>query len=113
MGGRVPRVSADRGQAVPVLVIVVGMVVALGIGTLQFGARRLEEARAASVADAAALAGVVHGREIAAATAQVNGAELVGWTVEKVDPIDGAVVVVTVVVSIGEATAAARASRAP
>lgn len=113
MGGRAPQGSADRGQAIPMLVIVVGIVVALGVGTLQFGARRLTEARAASAADAAALAGVVHGREVAAATAQENGARLVRWMVEAVDPIDGAVVVVTVVVALGEARASARASRAP
>ena len=62
-----------------------------------------ERAAARSAADAAALAGAAEGEESAREVAAANGAELVSWRAEGRD--------VWVVVTLGDATAEAKARR--
>jgi Putative Flp pilus-assembly TadE/G-like len=91
----------ERGQATPLLAILVVMVglVVLGLGRL--GHSATDAARARTAADAAALAGAADGKAAADDLAEANDAELVryvqvGETVE-------------VTVRYGEARAVARA----
>lgn len=85
----------------------VALVVAVlaALGTAQLGVAMLQRQRAQTAADAAALAGVVDGREAAAAVAAANGAVLVDFQRSGDD--------VLVRVMVGEAAADALASSAP
>lgn len=65
----------------------------------------LDYQRARAAADAAALAGVIDGRAAAVAVAAANGATLVEWRVEGDE--------VTVVVTVDESSATARATDGP
>lgn len=115
--GRVP----DRGQAIPVLLVVVALTTACAVGVARVGARAVDGARAQTAADAAALAGVSHGRAAAVALAAHNGARVVGWRPE--GPATGGsaaddVVADTVTVTVAlladpSVTATARASVLP
>jgi hypothetical protein len=98
----------DRGQAAIVVVIVGAMLfVAALTGLSTLGARVTDQARAQSVADAAALASVEAGRVAAESLVAGAGAEVVSWSR---GPAPGEV---TVVVRLREVTATARATNDP
>ena len=69
----------DRGQVLPLAVIV--LLVALGAAVVigQLGGRARDRALARTAADAAALASVVDGQNAAERAATENGAELISW----------------------------------
>jgi Flp pilus assembly protein TadG len=98
------RCHDDRGQATPllalVLVVMVGASVALGL----VGRVLAQRAQAQTAADAAALAGAVEGRGGADDLARRNHARVVSFT------IDGRDTVVVVVIDRVRATARARAT---
>ncbi len=99
------RDNNDVGQATMLLLAVVVLVALSAVAVAEFG-RRIEQREQAQVAaDAAALAGTTGGQSSAAAFAAANGGALVRFR------IDGAEVVVEVVV--GDSRATARATRAP
>ena len=97
---------SDRGSAV-VLVLVsastVAVAAAVAIGSLIVDL--VDAARARTAADAAALASVHGGREMAITLASVHGATLVEWHHDGHD--------VVVRVRVGDAMATARATNAP
>ncbi len=95
------RCCADRGQVVPLLALVLLVTVGLIVTITRVASLVDDAARAQTAADAAALAGAAGGRGEAARYAEANGGELVDYVAF------GSVV--TVVVKVGEATAAARA----
>lgn len=98
-----PTARGERGQVLP-LVLVIVLVVAGGLLLLaRLGARAAAQARAQVAADAAALAGAAEGRAAAEALAVANGAELESY--------DEAGTRVRVVVRAGGARAAAVAER--
>ena len=101
------RSGDDRGQVLPLVAIVVLVAagVALAVGLL--GAVVIDRTRARTAADAAALAGVHGGRAQAEAVAAANGGRVRRY-VEA-----GGDVEVTVQVGRAQATARARAGRAP
>ncbi len=74
------RSGGDLGQVLPLAVIV--LLVALGAAVVmgQLGGRARDRALARTAADAAALAGVVDGRDAADLVAAENGAQLIGWS---------------------------------
>lgn len=93
------------GQATPLVAVVLlfaGMVL---VGLAHLGHLALDAARADTAADAAALAGVVHGPGAAARLARADGAVLVAF--ERLDDD------VTVTVRVGSATSTARAHLEP
>jgi hypothetical protein len=95
----------DVGQAV-VLVLAVSVVVVLAmVAVARLGRRVFDEEQAQVAADAAALAATTGGAPAAAALASANGGVLVRFAADG----NG----VMVVVSVGEARATARATRAP
>mgnify|MGYP006928180173 FL=1 len=65
----------------------------------------VDRQQARSAADAAALAGVTGGTEAAATLAELNGGELVDWSISGSQ--------VTVVVRVGDQVATARATDGP
>ena len=87
------------------LLAVVALVVVLMVATAHFAGRVVTREHAQSAADAAALAGTDGGQPAAARLARANGAVLVSFMV-----VGEAV---QVVVRVGDATATARATRAP
>lgn len=89
--GQVP----DRGQAIPILVLVVASIGAMASSVAVLGAQMSAGERAATAADAAALAGVLHGPQAAAALAASNGARLVSCE-RSLDPASGETVTVVV-----------------
>jgi uncharacterized membrane protein AbrB (regulator of aidB expression) len=98
----------DLGQAAVLVVIVAAVLfVSLSVGLLMVGGRMIERTRAQTAADAAALASLSGGRAAAVTLAQRHGAELVAFTA---GPISGQV---TVVVRVGDTTAAAAATDTP
>jgi hypothetical protein len=105
------RVDVDRGEsgqaAITVLVVGVVLFVATLTGLTTLGARVTDQARAQSVADAAALASVEAGRVAADGVVVAAGAEIVSWSR---GPGAGEV---TVVVRLRDVTATARASNDP
>jgi hypothetical protein len=94
-------VGDDRGQATPIVaaVVVLAAVVALALG--RAGSVAVDDARARTAADAAALAGAAEGRAAAADLARANGGRLVRFEVRGAD--------VLVTVEVGGASARARA----
>jgi uncharacterized membrane protein len=96
---------SDRGQSVLLVLVVVVLVALLAVGFVQAADVVLDRQRAQTAADAAALAGLQGGRSAAAQLAAANGAVLVSFARE------GATV--TVVVSVDEVRARARASNGP
>jgi hypothetical protein len=92
----------DDGQAVPFTAALVAIAVVLVLGIGELAGDVVDDGRARSAADAAALAGVHGGRAAAATFVARNGATLVAWR------RDGGDVVVTV--RVGRATATARAT---
>lgn len=97
--------EAAAGQATVLLLAVVALAVVMMVATAQFAGRVVAREQAQIAADAAALAGTVGGEAAAAQLARSNGAELVSFVV-----IGSAV---QVVVQVEDATATARATRAP
>ncbi|HSL74291.1 MAG TPA: hypothetical protein VK853_07480 [Ilumatobacteraceae bacterium] len=101
-------VHRDVGQAAVVLVMTVAVMFSAAVaGLTVLGGRVADGVRAQTAADAVALASLTGGRSLAADVAERHGAAVVSWTSER----DGAVV--TVVVTLGDASATARATSAP
>lgn len=96
-------VRDERGSATPLLAVLVVAAGGLCLGIGHLGGLATMRAAAQTAADAAALAGVAEGEAAAAALAEVNGAELVGFD----EGDDGEV---QVEVRLGEARAWARAA---
>ena len=93
----------QRGQALPLLVVVVALAALVVIGLGRLGAVVVARAEAQTAADAAALAGAVHGRGAAEGRAAANGGRLVSWAVAGPE--------VEVVADVGGERARARARR--
>ena len=104
--GHSPRWRDERGQAVPLVAIVVAIALLVTLGMAELATSVGDAGRARAAADAAALAGVEGGHQRAAALAAANGAELVAWTSRP----DGSGVTVVVTVRVGRARATAAAS---
>jgi len=94
--------ASDRGQAVPLLVAAVAFIAVAAVLIGRIGVAVVQAAQARTAADAAALAGAHDGARAAAVMAGANGGTLVSY----ID--DGSTV--TVVVRVGRAEAAARAT---
>ena len=96
----------DRGSVVILTTLVtVALVAAIVVAARPVFVGVLDRQAAASAADAAALAGVLGGRDAADTIAQANGAVLVAWQV------DGGMV--TVSVRVGDQVVRARATDEP
>jgi hypothetical protein len=93
----------DRGQAVPLVALVMVVMVAGTLLVGGVGARSADRARARTAADAAALAGAVTGRADAERLAEANGGAVIGYRHHGAE--------VEVDVTVGQATATARARR--
>ena len=106
--GRARDRVGDRGQAAVLMLAAVVLAVVCTVALARFGATVSDHERAQAAADAAALAGTDGGREAADRVAAANGAVLVAFTV-----IDAEAGTVLVQVVVGDATATARATRAP
>jgi hypothetical protein len=102
--------APDRGQAIPVLVLVVGLVASLAVGVAMLGAQLMAAGRAATAADAAALAAALHGPAAAHALAAANDARLVAW--EQGRDAAGNVMVTVTVESNGPLHATSAVARA-
>jgi hypothetical protein len=102
----VGRAQDERGQATPLALGIVAVVVVLVVAMAELGGNLVDAGRARTAADAAALAGVEGGREASARVAAENGATLVSWSRLP----DGGGVMVTVAVRVGRATATAAAT---
>lgn len=99
------RRGGDQGQATVLLLAVVALMVVCMVATARFGARVVDREQAQVAADASALAGLTGGRSGAAHLAGANDGVLVSFTMVGDD--------VQVVVRVGDASATARATRAP
>ncbi|MFK8022872.1 MAG: hypothetical protein AB8G26_02810 [Ilumatobacter sp.] len=98
----------DRGQAALLVVVVAATLLTAIIAALSMiGTQLIDERRAQTAADAAALAALAGGRSAAAEFAERHGATLVSWE-SGPGPQE-----VTVVVSVGASSATARATDAP
>jgi D-alanyl-D-alanine carboxypeptidase len=99
------RMVGERGQAVPLVLVVlaaaVGAMLLLGV----LGGRALQGAQAQTAADAAALAGAAEGPQAADELARLNGSGSSG--------VEGGVGDATVTVRVGGADAVARAQSPP
>ena len=102
---RVRRSVEGCGQATVLLLAVVSLIAVMMVATAHFVDRVVTREQAQIAADAAALAGTDGGRPAAAQLARANGGVLESFTVV------GEAVEVTV--RVREATATARATRAP
>lgn len=100
----------DRGQAAPLMVVVLLALMVAVVATVEIGRFLDESARARTAADAAALAGAAAGRTEAAALAAANGGLLLSYTELQADD-DSNAVLVTVAVQVGRASQTARAER--
>ena len=69
----------QRGQALPLLTVVVALAALVVVGLGRLGAVVVARAEAQTAADAAALAGALHGRAAAERLAAANGGGLVAW----------------------------------
>ncbi|CAB4698692.1 MAG: hypothetical protein F2934_00080 [Actinobacteria bacterium] len=101
LGQRQGGTAADRGSVSLIVIGVVAVAVALLLSIGRFGRDLDDSARAQTAADAAALAGVQGGRQLAAEVAEANGAELVSFVAD-----NGSVRVTT---AVSGAVASARA----
>lgn len=84
--------TAERGASLPLLALVFAVLLMTTSVVIGLSIRVLDRAQAQSAADAAALAGVVEGRDGAQRFAAANGGELVAF-----EESDNAVLVVVVV----------------
>ena len=91
----------DEGQATPLVAMIVFVAGLVALGLARLGGDAVDQARASTAADAAALAGAAEGRTGANQLAVRNGAELVSFRQLGSDVI--------VVVRLGDASARARA----
>lgn len=99
-------VNRDRGQAAVVVVVAAAtLFAASSVALVGVGGVVVDRARAQSVADAAALAGVLEGPQSARDVADTHGAVVVSL-IEATEEV-------TIVVRVGRATATARASAGP
>ena len=104
------RCRRDVGQAAVVLVVVVCAVFASTIVAVStMGTSLVARTRAQTAADAVALASLAGGRSFGVELAEQHQATIESWTL--LDTADGRVV--QVVVRVGDATAAARATDGP
>lgn len=71
-----PSRSPQRGQAVPLLLVVLGLATGAALLVAELAVATVARARAQTAADAAALAGAAAGRQAAAAAARANAAGL-------------------------------------
>jgi len=69
----------QRGQALPLLAVVVALTALIVLGLGRLGAVVVARAEAQTAADAAALVGARHGRPVAETLAAANGGRLVSW----------------------------------
>ena len=69
----------QRGQALPLMAVVVALAALVVLGLGRLGAVVVARAEAQTAADAAALSGAIHGRASAEALAAANGGRLVSW----------------------------------
>lgn len=95
------RPSGERGQAVPLVALLVVLAAGAALVLVLLGGRATELARLRTAADAAALAGAVGDAGAAREAAQANGARLVSFVREGAE--------VAVEVAAGDARARARA----
>ena len=103
-----PTRRPDHGQAALLVVVGAATLLAASVAALStIGTQLVDERRAQTAADAAALAALVGGRAGAAEFAARHGATLVSWE-RGPGPHE-----VTVVVTVGDTPATARASDAP
>ena len=106
--------TGERGQAAPLMLVVVVVAGLLVIGIGRLGGAVIERARAQTAADAAALAGAAEGRVGAERLARANGGRLVSFAVGvAVTPASGTDIEVVVVVGGAQATARARRTGGP
>ena len=99
-------VRDERGQAVPLALVVVAVAILVTVALAELGGNVVDAGRARTAADAVALAGVEGGRQRSARVAEENGATLVSWS----SAPDGDGITVVVTVRVGRATATAAAS---
>ena len=99
------RARGERGQAVPLVLLVVAAAAGAMLLVGALGGRALARAQAQTAADAAALAGAAEGPEAAEDLARLNGSTSAS--------VDGGVGDATVTVRMGAATAVARAQGPP
>ena len=101
---RIRGALAERGQAAPLLALLVVVAGGAALFLARFGGLAVGRAKAEAAADAAALAGAGEGREAAERLASTNGARLTGYDVDGSDT--------QVVVELGDGlVAVARARR--
>ena len=110
MTARVRPEPRDRGQAAPLMVVVLLVLMAAVAATVEIGRFLDESARARTAADAAALAGAAAGRTEAAALAAANGGLLLSYSEQDAGG-DSNALLVTVAVQVGRASQTARAER--
>jgi hypothetical protein len=101
-----PGAAGDGGQATPLAVAMMAVVLAAMVGLVPAARALADRAQARTAADAAALAGAVEGEDAARALADENGAVLLAFRRTGTD------VVVRVRVGAADAYARARATRA-
>jgi hypothetical protein len=93
----------DRGQAVPLLAVAVGLTAVMVLGLAHMGRVLTDRAQARTAADAAALAGAAEGERSARAVAEANGGEVTRYDTDGDE--------VRVEVSVGGVEAFGRARR--
>lgn len=106
LGRRRPRrrgPGRDGGQATPIVAVALLLAGLLVVALVDHGGRVVDEARARTAADAAALAGAAEGKDAARHLAEANGGRLSAFTAAGTD--------VVVRVTVGEGAARARATR--
>ena len=100
----------DRGQAMPLMAVLLLLAMGAVIATVEIGRLLNESAAARTAADAAALAGAAEGRAAAESMAAANGGVLLSYDEE--EPADGSDgLLVSVAVRVGRASQTARAER--
>ncbi len=96
-------VGGERGQAAPLVAVALLVAVVVVLAVVTAGSIVVDGARARTAADAAALAGAAEGEAAAAVQARANGGRVTGYRSEGLE--------VVVTVTVGRATASARARR--
>lgn len=69
----------QRGQVLPLMAVVVAQAALVVVGLGRMGGVVVARAEAQTAADAAALAGAIHGKASAEDLASANGGRLVSW----------------------------------
>jgi len=99
----VQRIRTERGQALPLLLLVLAITMVALMVIVRLGAVANDAARARTAADAAALTGAAEGRRAADHVARANAGELVSYFAVGSE--------VEVVVRVGDVEARARAEQ--